>query len=281
MTTLITGGTSKIGLGLAKRLRASGKGVIFGTRSPQKIPSQYKHVLHDWDDPATFGNAFTADLGATIESVYLLPPPACLEPLPIVKSFIDIAVEKGVKKLVLLSGSPCEKGGVAAGRVHEYLDSLGVDYVALRPTWFIENIFEGLSYGIKGSGEVVTVVPNGRIPFISVEDIAQAAYEAITQPTKFKDIFVLGPQALTYDEVVETLKDYVGSPVTHKAISPDEQIARYKAFGLAPDYFQMLVQMEADTNDGREERYLERENKYVGTHTVAGILEARRDFWKQ
>ena len=137
MATLITGGTSKIGLGLAKRLRASGKEVVFGTRSSQKIPSEYKHVLHDWDDPSTFGNAFAVDVGVTVENVYLLPPPACMEPLPIVKPFIDIAVEKGVKKFVLLSGSPCEKGGVAAGRVHEYLDNLGVDYVALRPTWFI------------------------------------------------------------------------------------------------------------------------------------------------
>lgn len=77
------------------------------------------------------------------------------------------------------------------------------------------------------------------------------------------------------------MRDYVGKPISHEVISAEEQKARYKQFGMPPDYADLLVSMEAGTNDGREERYYERENKYVGTHTLVDILESRRDFWKQ
>jgi uncharacterized protein YbjT (DUF2867 family) len=135
MSTLLTGGTSQIGLALAKRLKAAGKDVIFGTRSPSKVPSGYKHVLLDWSDPSTFENPFnTAD---RIDNLYILPPPQSVDVLGITKPFIDLAIEKGVKKFALLSATTIEKGSFAAGKVHEYLDSKGVDYFVLRPTWFI------------------------------------------------------------------------------------------------------------------------------------------------
>jgi festuclavine dehydrogenase len=64
-----------------------------------------------------------------------------------------------------------------------------------------ENLFNGQAYHIKAQGELITAVPNGRIPFISVEDIAQAAFDYITQGSEFKDKYILGPESLTYDEV--------------------------------------------------------------------------------
>jgi nucleoside-diphosphate-sugar epimerase len=221
MTTLLTGGTSQIGLALAQRLKAAGKGVVFGTRTPSKIPSGYKHVLLDWADPSTFENPFSST-ESKIDTVYILAPPITLNALEITKPFIDLAIEKGVKRFVLLSATIIEKGGLMAGEIHEYLDSKGVDYFVLRPTWFIgmcplpntrvsnpsvtddvdtENLFTAQAFTIRGQGEIITAVPKGRIPFVSVEDIAQAAFEYITQGSSTKDKLIIGPEVLTYDEV--------------------------------------------------------------------------------
>ena len=62
------------------------------------------------------------------------------------KPFIDLAVNKGVKRLVLLSGATLQKGDLAMGKVHEYLVSeemkaKGVEAVILRPSYFLGGFF--------------------------------------------------------------------------------------------------------------------------------------------
>ncbi|KAJ2912561.1 hypothetical protein MD484_g7861, partial [Candolleomyces efflorescens] len=277
MSTLLTGGTSQIGLALAKRLKAAGRDVIFGTRSPSKVPSGYKHVLLDWSDPSTFANAFnTPD---RIENLYILPPPSTLGQLDITKPFIDLAIEKGVKKFALLSATNTAKGGFGPGAIHGYLDSTGVDYFVLKPTWFTENLFNGHAYSIKAQGEIITSVPTGRISFISVEDIAQAAFDYFEHGSDFKDKYILGPEPLTYNEVAQILTEVIGRPITHKVVSTEEQQARYSSFGLPLEYAELLASEEAKSEKGGDAAFLAAENKFVGTFTVRAVLENNKSFW--
>lgn len=137
MTTLITGGGSATGTALAKLLKDAGRDVLFASRSSNRIPGGFDHVKFDWADPSTFSAPF--DSGRDIHFVYLLLA-GVMDPLAAAKPFIDLAVEKGVTRFVLLSaaGFWTEKGpqAMAVGQVHTYLDERGLDYVALRPTVF-------------------------------------------------------------------------------------------------------------------------------------------------
>ncbi|KAJ2928722.1 hypothetical protein H1R20_g8400, partial [Candolleomyces eurysporus] len=250
MSTLLTGGTSRIGLAIAKRLKAAGKDVIFGARTPSKVPSEYKGVLLDWDDPSTFKNPFNST-GYQIANVYILPPPVAFNMLEITKPFIDLAIEKGPN----------------------------IDYFVLRPTWFTENFFTTQAQSIREHGEIVTVVPKGRIPFIAVEDIAQAGFEYITQGSSVKDKVIIGPESLTYGEVAQILSEVIGKPVTHKAISPAEQEARYTSFGMTPEYARFLVAEEVKTDGDTEAALVEKENKFVGKLSVRDVLEKNKAFW--
>lgn len=147
MSTLVTGGTSQIGLALSRLLKAAGKEVIIGARTPTKVPAEYKSVILDWSDPSTFENPFKS---YQIDNIYILPPPASLNPLEITKPVIDLAIEKGVKKFVLLSATIVEKGSPGIGLIHEYLDSKNVDYFVLRPTWFIGTCSNTVRYSEFG-----------------------------------------------------------------------------------------------------------------------------------
>lgn len=57
---------------------------------------------------------------------------------PPMKTFIDLAMQKGVKRFVLLSASLLDVGdGPMMGKVSKYVTSLNVEYAILRPTWFM------------------------------------------------------------------------------------------------------------------------------------------------
>jgi len=66
----------------------------------------------------------------------------------------------------------------------------------------IENLSSPLYSSIKSDNQIKSAAGNGRIPWTSGEDIAQAAFDALTsEESPNRDYYVLGPELYTYDEV--------------------------------------------------------------------------------
>lgn len=60
----------------------------------------------------------------------------------------------------------------------------------------------GLVYTIGQLNCIFTATQDGKIPFISADDIADVAYHALTDDESANcDLRVLGPEILTYDAV--------------------------------------------------------------------------------
>ncbi|EAU86323.1 NmrA family protein [Coprinopsis cinerea okayama7 len=285
MTTLITGGGSNIGTRLALLLKEAGRSVLFGSRSGLRIPDGFDSVKLDWDDPTTFENPFKTD--HTIESVYLIGPTDNLNPGKPLKPFIDLAVQKGVKRFVYLSGSGADSknniGGL--GEVPGYLEEKGLDRWILRPTWFTDNLLTAYSYGIRANGEFQSVIPTGRVPFVATDDIAKAAFEGIVaEENKVKDVIVIGPELLTYDELAAITSDVLGKKVVHKAVPPEvlEEIYRHI---MSEEVAKWLIQAELEVEAGSEEKWgtltAEEQEKlkvkvFVGTMTVRDWVEKNK-----
>lgn len=57
-------------------------------------------------------------------------------------------------------------------------------------------------YTITKLGQVFTACRDGEIPFVSADDVAEVAFHALTNETSYdRDLRVLGPELLTYDDV--------------------------------------------------------------------------------
>jgi festuclavine dehydrogenase len=60
----------------------------------------------------------------------------------------------------------------------------------------------GLVYTINHLNSIFTATHDGKIPFISADDIAEVAYHAlIDEKAPNCDLRILGPEILTYDDV--------------------------------------------------------------------------------
>jgi len=276
MTTLITGGTGKTGGKLAQLLHAANQSVLITSRSGV-APEPFKAVKFDWYDDKTFGNPFKADLN--IDKIYLVVP-SVVDPLVLVKPFIDLALSKGVKRIVFCSATSFEKGGPGFGKVHEYLIDVGVDYVVLRPTWFIENFGGAFLGGILKYGKIFTPARDGRVPFISADDIAKAAFDAlVAKESPNTDYYVLGPKLYTHDEVAALLSEVVGRKITHERVTEEESIAGFTGVGLSPDHAKTLTLLLIEVGNGTEEAIFTSPKAIIGKVNLRDYFEANKKIW--
>ncbi|KAF8658377.1 hypothetical protein AX16_002007, partial [Volvariella volvacea WC 439] len=103
MTILVTGGTGKTGSRLATLLQQAGFDVLVASRSGKPLSSNIP------------------GLGISpIDRIYLVPPVA-MDMLRWMQPFIELAIERGIKKFVLLGALSIHIGDPMIGKVHEYL----------------------------------------------------------------------------------------------------------------------------------------------------------------
>ena len=66
---------------------------------------------------------------------------------------------------------------------------------------FTENFSTTFSKSIREQNEFFGVAEDGRLPFISAQDIAQATYDAlVSKESPNKDYYIVGPELFSYDE---------------------------------------------------------------------------------
>ncbi|KAL0959254.1 hypothetical protein HGRIS_014525 [Hohenbuehelia grisea] len=287
MAILVTGGTGKTGRPIVRLLHQGGHSVYVASRSG-KAPKFTKGVHFDWADTTTFEAPFIAAAAAkeTITAVYLicpfLPDPSAIAQT--VNAFVDLAISKGAQRFVLLSASAIEKGEAGLGQqgfVQEYLDTIGADYVSLRPTYFMDNFIDSFDFPnvmVKTHNTIYSAAQDARIPFVAAEDIAKAAVEALTaEKVVHKDLFVGGPELLTFDNMAATLTEVLGRPITHTKNTPEEQTAVLIKLGLPEGPARYLSAMDARFAMGEEERRFQAENKWMGTQTFKSFLQSHHE----
>lgn len=216
---LLTGGTGKVSSRIIPLLSSNGNTVLVASRSG-RCPSLLNTtgVKFDWFDSTTYASSFSQ---TQINAIFLVAPPI-IDCVPPMKTFIDLAVEKGVKRFVLLSASVLDAGdGPMMGKVSKYISSLGVEWAILRPTWFMGMLLSASSlllnyangvtenfsemqhmFSIRDEDKIITATGEGKVPFVSADDIAAVAFRALTDEVPHNaDHLILGPELWSYDEV--------------------------------------------------------------------------------
>ena len=244
---LITGGTGKTGSRLAQQLRERGVRFRVASRSPQGAGS----MRFDWRDVTTFAPTLE-----DVRAVYLVAPTDTTEPLEAMQPFLETALTAGIERFVLLSASILEADGPMMGQVHGFLKRRAPNWNVLRPTWFMQNFSEGPHHAtICEEGVIYSATGQGRVPFIDASDIARVAATALLD-SGFPngDLVLTGPQALSYDEVAQTLSEILGRQIAHCHLSEAELAARHVQQGLPPNYASVLAAMDTAIAGGAEDR---------------------------
>ncbi|WP_027500071.1 NmrA family NAD(P)-binding protein [Rhodococcus sp. UNC363MFTsu5.1] len=255
-TTLVLGGTGKTGRRVAQRLTALDLPVRIGTRAGG--------VPFDWEDPETWEPALEGMTAAYISYQPDLAAPGAVEAIA---SFSQLAVDRGVRRLVLLSG----RGEAEAQACEKALTDSGADTTILRASWFGQNFSEGYLLEPILAGQVY--LPAGDIPepFVDVDDIADVALAALTQPGHTGEIYELtGPRAITFAEAIATIAAAAGRTVDYVQVPAADFAAGLAAEQVPADVIELLTYLFTTVLDGR--------NVNPGNGVERALGRAPRDF---
>ncbi|KAK4165789.1 hypothetical protein QBC43DRAFT_315187 [Cladorrhinum sp. PSN259] len=260
---LVLGGTGTVGSRIASQLSSQGFTPLVASRNNKKNSqsSNHTHVNFDWNDPETWSNPFSSPQNSPPKSIYLIAPPSLDGDKPMIE-FIDLARSKyGARRFVLQSASSIEPGGPVMGKVHAYLRELGqrgeVDWAVLRPTWFQQNFGEQHNHtkSIKEESKVYSATSDGKIPWVSADDIAAVAVRALTSDdAPNTEYLVLGPELLSYKEIASILSEVLGRQIVHVDMSATELQNRHREFGMPEEYARMMSAMDTSIKFGAENR---------------------------
>ncbi|CAM06221.1 uncharacterized protein YbjT (DUF2867 family) [Saccharopolyspora erythraea NRRL 2338] len=244
MRILITGGTGNTGRPLAAALRARGADIRVASRNPGNAAD---HVRFDWADPATHGPALEG-----VEVAYLVPPPATLEPMPLVEPFL--AAASGVRRVVLLGSLAVLPGAPGIVELERAVQRMPESSI-LRPSGFMQNFLGAhpVATGIRERGEIVSASGPGRLGWIDAEDIAAVAAEVLTGPDPAPEHVLTGPESLSYADAAAVITEVTGRPVRHTEVSVAE---RARIFGevMPQPFARALAAIDAEIRAGTEDR---------------------------
>jgi uncharacterized protein YbjT (DUF2867 family) len=276
-TTLVLGGRGKTGRRVAERLAARGLPVRVGSRSG-KPP-------FDWENPDTWAPALEG-----VESVYVSYYPDIAIPgaVEAVRSFTELAVHNGVRKLVLLSGRGEEEAQSAEVAVREVGDEAGVAWTIVRCAWFNQNFDENYLLEPILGGEVA--LPSGNVPepFVDAEDIADVAVAALTEEGHAGELYELtGPRLLTFEEAVGEIAKATGREIRFVPVSMEEFEAVLAGEQVPAEFVSFLTYIFGEVLDGRNtyltdgvRRALGREPKdfkaYAREAAATGVWDSKR-----
>jgi uncharacterized protein YbjT (DUF2867 family) len=272
-STLVLGGTGKIGRRVVERLAVRGR--------PTRVGSRSVEPPFNWGDQATWAPALRG-----VESVYVSYYPDLAVPgaVAAVHSFADLAVEAGVRRLVLLSG----RGEAEAQHAERVVQEASAEWTVVRCAWFSQNFNESYLLEPILSGEVALPAGDVPEPFVDAEDIADVAVAALTEEGHAGQVYeATGPRLLTFEEAVGEIAKAAGREIRFMSISVEECVSVLTEQDVPDEFVSFLSYLFGEVLDGRNahltdgvRRALSREPRnfanYARDAAVTGVWEGGR-----
>jgi uncharacterized protein YbjT (DUF2867 family) len=230
--TLVLGGTGKTGRRVVERLAARGV--------PMRVGSRSGHPPFDWEDEATWAPALR---GVSSAYVSYYPDLAIPGAPAAVRAFGELAVERGTRRLVPLSG----RGEEEAQRAEREVRETGADVTIVRCAWFMQNFSEDYLLEPIRDGEVVLPAGDEPEPFVDADDIADVAVAALAENGHVGELYEpTSPRLMTFAEAVGEISRATGREIRYVPISVEEYAAGAADHGVPPEFVGFLTYLFSD-----------------------------------
>lgn len=238
-TILVLGASGNVGSALTRRLVAAGVQVraLYAPADEDHatFPAGVQKFPGSFSDEALLRSAMES-----AEAAFMLTPPSPSQP-EWHQKIIDAAHRTGVRRIVKLSAFDSgNESLLQMGRWHHHGEQLlrdsGLDYVILRPQYFMQMLRQPLHTALQTGVFAGAAAGFLRMGFVDVRDIAAVAAVALTTSLlNGRTLVPTGPSAPSFEEIAEKLQEASGRPVRYDQRS-EREIRETRTFQGWPEW---------------------------------------------
>jgi uncharacterized protein YbjT (DUF2867 family) len=274
---LVVGASGTIGSELVRLLRAQGADVAAATSNPQPRAGQV-HL----DVVKQQGYAAALD---GVDRAFVLSPPGITTQDELLGPLIELAVTKGLRKLVLMTamGSDADPA-LPARKLELQLEGSGLAYNILRPNWFMQNFHTFWMGGIMARDQIELPVGRAKGSFIDTRDVAAVAADLLRRADlDNRDFDLTGAEALDHDQVAALLSEESGRTIRYTEIAPEVMRQGLLDAKLPPPYVEFLLLILGYFKQGYAERVTDSVAAILGRapRTFAQYVKDHRAAWQR
>lgn len=228
-TVLVLTATGTTGAATVKALAAQGAQVRAATRDPSKatFPAGVEAVAWSYDDRSTWAAALQG-----VDALYLAMPAFRVDEVEVGTAILAAAKAAGVKRIVKLSAIGVEANPASGHRQIELaIEASGLEWVHLRPSFFMENFIEFYGGPIKAEGALYLPAGKGKTGFVAAADIGAMAAAALLGNASGEAWVLTGPESLDHDEVAALIAEATGKAVKYHDIPAPVFADALRSFG--------------------------------------------------
>jgi uncharacterized protein YbjT (DUF2867 family) len=237
---LVTSATGTVGSEVVKQLKAKGLPLTAASREPDKAQASLgvPAVAWHWDRPQEFAAALKG-----VRALFLGTPPGTTEEKAYGLAAVAAAKEAGVRKIVKLSAIGVENMPDSPHRQIELaIEAGGFHWVFLRPSFFMQNLNEGMLHGIKQLGTIALPAGDGRTGFIDARDIAAVVVAAFQgDQLHGQGLTLTGSEALGYVDIAAQLGRAIGKSVRYDDVAPADFTVGLLQAGMSKHYAEFMT----------------------------------------
>jgi len=127
-----------------------------------------------------------------------------------------------------------------------------VDWSILRCSFFSQNFSENFFLDPILAGEVALPARPVAEPFVDVEDVADVAVAALTQPGHSQKLYELtGPRALTFEQAIAEIRSAAGREIRYLPITSEEYRAGMRQAQVPEEMIELALYLFDTVLDGR------------------------------
>jgi uncharacterized protein YbjT (DUF2867 family) len=242
---LVTGATGKIGsrliTGLVKHDNIKVRAFIRNAEKAAPLEAKGAELAMGTFENEEAVNAAVKDIHTIV--LITTQNPAASEQA---SAMVHAAKKNGVKKIIRISVFKAAVDGPAAiTRLHGHTDNeiqnSGLDYIILRPPFFMQNLFFMAATKIISEDRFYFGTGEGKIGMIDLRDIADCAEQCIISDKHDNKIFTLtGPESLSFYDIAGRLSNIMGRTIRYVDVSPEAVGQSILTLGMGDWYAQVM-----------------------------------------
>jgi uncharacterized protein YbjT (DUF2867 family) len=247
---LIIGATGVVGRPLVDVLLAEGARVraVSRTAGAAGLPAEVELVAGDPRRPETLAEALRG-----VSALFVHP--RAVGDGEAAGKLVALAAEQGVRRVVAMSAinvedepahQPSRFNGDRNKEVEEAVVRGGLPWVSVRPTSFAVNTIATWAGQIRAGNVVRGPYATFAEALIHERDLAEVIARALQDDRlDGRRIPVTGPRSLTHEEMVVTIGEVIGRPLSYAEIPPEIAAQGMTRFGLPEPFVHALMERYA------------------------------------